>query len=135
VLGQPSLVVHVRAEARGEHTAQPLPLVEARCSGEVGDLWRVTLLHALMHAGEIGWPQLLNSINVDYLTLHYDDVTMRLPQSVHRVADFAGIKLPDADLPAVPTLSRQADIATEQFVTEWRHETGGCPACADATEP
>jgi hypothetical protein len=47
-----------------------------------------------MHAGEIGWPQLLNSINVDYVTLHYDDVAMRLLQSVHRVADFVGIKLP-----------------------------------------
>ena len=42
------------------------------------DLWRVTLLHALMHAGEIGWPQLLNSIDVNVLTLHYRDVTANL---------------------------------------------------------
>jgi hypothetical protein len=87
-----------------------------------------------MHAGEIGWPQLLNSINVDYLTLHYDDVTMRLPQSVHRVADFVGIKLSETDVPAVPALGRQADTATEQFIAEWWHETGGCPACVDGTE-
>lgn len=87
-----------------------------------------------MHAGEIGWPHLLNSINVDYVTLHYDDVTARLPQSVRRVADFVGVKLPDADMPAVPVLSRQADTATEQFVAEWRHETGGCPACEDDSE-
>jgi hypothetical protein len=32
-----------------------------------------------MHAGEMGWPHQLNSINVDYMTLHCDDVTMRLP--------------------------------------------------------
>jgi trehalose 2-sulfotransferase len=98
------------------------------------DLWRVTLLHALMHAGEIGWPQLLNSINVDYVTLHYDDVAIRLSQSVQCVAEFVGVELPDADVPAVPVLSRQADTATEQFVAEWQHETGGCPACEDGTE-
>jgi LPS sulfotransferase NodH len=98
------------------------------------DLWRVTLLHALMHAGEIGWPHLLNSINVDYLILHYDDVTMRLPESVQRIADFVGIELPDANVPAIPALSRQADATTEQFVEEWRHETGGCAACEDDSE-
>jgi hypothetical protein len=37
VLGEPPLVVHVGAEARGEHAAQPLPLAEARRGGEVGD--------------------------------------------------------------------------------------------------
>jgi hypothetical protein len=37
VFGQPPLVVHVGAETRAEHTAQPLPLVEARRSGEVSD--------------------------------------------------------------------------------------------------
>ena len=37
MLGQPPLVVHVRAETRGEHAAQPLPLVEARRGGEVGN--------------------------------------------------------------------------------------------------
>ena len=31
------LVVHVRAETRAEHTAQPLPLVQARRGGEVSD--------------------------------------------------------------------------------------------------
>jgi trehalose 2-sulfotransferase len=98
------------------------------------DVWRVTLLHALMHAGEIGWPQLLNSINVNYMTLRYGEVTTRLPQSVRRVADFVGVELPDTDVPAVPVLSRQADTATEQFVTEWQHETGGCPACEDDGE-
>jgi LPS sulfotransferase NodH len=98
------------------------------------DLWRVTLLHALMHAGEIGWPHLLNSINVDYLILHYDDVTMRLPESVQRIADFVGIELPDANVPAIPALIRQADATTEQFVEEWRHETGGCAACEDDSE-
>lgn len=63
-----------------------------------------------------------------------DDVTMRLPQSVHRVADFVGVKLPETDVPAVPTRGRQADAVTEQFIAEWRHETGGCPACVDDTE-
>jgi LPS sulfotransferase NodH len=98
------------------------------------DLWRVTLLHAQMHAAEIGWPHLLSSINVDYVTLHYDDVTIRLSQSVRRVADFVGVELPGADPPAVPALRRQADTATERFVSEWRRETGGCPACEDDTE-
>jgi hypothetical protein len=37
VLGEPPLVVHVRTETRAEHAAQPLPLVEARRRGEVGD--------------------------------------------------------------------------------------------------
>lgn len=97
------------------------------------DLWRVTLLHARMHAGETGWPHLLNSINVDYLTLHYDDVTTGLPRSVRRVADFVGVGLADADVPVVPGLSQQADNATEQFVAQWRDETGGCPACADGS--
>jgi LPS sulfotransferase NodH len=91
----------------------------------------VTLLHAQMHAAEIGWPQLLNSIDVDYVTLHYDDVTTKLPQSVRRIADFVGVELPGADVPAAPALRRQADTATEQFVAEWRRETGGCPACED----
>lgn len=98
------------------------------------DLWRVTLLHALMHAGEIGWPHLLNSVNVDYLTLHYHDVTTRLPHSVRLVADFVGIELPDSSVPAIPALSRQADTTTEQFVAEWRHETGGCSACEGDSE-
>jgi LPS sulfotransferase NodH len=98
------------------------------------DLWRVTLLHASMHAGEIGWPHLLSSINVDYVTLHYDDVTMRLPESVRRVADFAGVDLSGIDVPAIPALSRQADATTEQFVEEWRRETGGCAACKDDSE-
>jgi LPS sulfotransferase NodH len=87
-----------------------------------------------MHAGEIGWPHLLNSINVDYVTLHYDDVTMRLPESVQRVANFVGVGLPHANVRAIPALSRQADAATEQFVEDWRHETGGCAACEDDRE-
>ena len=37
MLDQPPLVVHVRAETRAEHTAQPLPLVKARRSSEVGE--------------------------------------------------------------------------------------------------
>jgi LPS sulfotransferase NodH len=93
------------------------------------DLWRVTQLHTLMHAGEIGWPHLLKSIDVDYLTLHYDDVATGLPRSVRRVAEFVEVELPDASVPATPALSRQADATTEQFVAEWRHETGGCSAC------
>ena len=87
-----------------------------------------------MHAGEVGWPHLLNSVNVDYVTLHYDDVTTRLPASVQRVADFVGVELPRAKVPAVPALSRQADAATEQFVEEWRYETGGCAPCEDDSE-
>jgi LPS sulfotransferase NodH len=98
------------------------------------DLWRVTLLHALMHAGEMGWPHLLNSINVDYMTLHYDDVTMRLPQSVRRVAEFVGVELPHANVPTTHALSRQADATTERFLEEWRRETGGCAACQDDSE-
>jgi hypothetical protein len=59
---------------------------------------------------------------------------MRLPESVQRIADFVGIELPDANVPAIPALSRQADATTEQFVEEWRHETGGCAACEDDSE-
>jgi len=66
--------------------------------------------------------------------LHYDDVTMRLPESVRRIADFVGVGLPDTNVPAIPALSRQADATTEQFVVEWQHETGGCEACEDDSE-
>ena len=37
VFHQPALVVHVGAEPRAEHAAQPLPLVQARSGGEVSD--------------------------------------------------------------------------------------------------
>jgi hypothetical protein len=59
-------------------------------------------LHALMHAGEIGWPRLLNGINVDYLTLRYHDTATRLGESVRRVADFELAGEPDV----VASLSR-----------------------------
>jgi LPS sulfotransferase NodH len=98
------------------------------------DIWRVTLLHALMHAGEIGWPHLLNSINVDYLTLHYHDIAMSLGESVRRVADFIGVGLPEAGMAATPALRRQADAATERFVQEWCRATGGCAACEGDSE-
>jgi hypothetical protein len=47
---------------------------------------------------------------------------------------FVGVELPHANVPTIPALSRQADATTEQFVEEWRHETGGCAACEDDSE-
>ena len=87
-----------------------------------------------MHAGEIGWPHLLDSINVDYLTLRYRDVAMGLGESVRRVAGFVGVGLPGASTAATPALRRQADATTERFVGEWRRATGGCAACEDDSE-
>jgi LPS sulfotransferase NodH len=98
------------------------------------DLWRVTLLHTLMHAGEIGWPHLLNSINVNYMTLHYHDIAISLRESLHRVGDFIGVEIPDSSMPATPGLRRQADAATERFIEEWWRATGGCASCENDNE-
>jgi trehalose 2-sulfotransferase len=101
------------------------------------DIWRVTQLHALMHAGELGWPHLLQSIEVPYFTLTYPEIASDLVAGVRRVARFVGVGLPNTVDQIAPRLSRQADATTERFATEWARSTGGCPACLTdrATSP
>lgn len=93
------------------------------------DVWRVTQLHALMHAGDIAWPNLLTSIDVEYLTLTYHDITSRLGEAVQRVANFVGVDVPHDSQAAAPRSRRQADTATERFNDQWTQTTGGCTAC------
>lgn len=93
------------------------------------DVWRVTTLHADIHAAEIGWPHFLNSATIPYMTVHYDEIAQDLGGVAGQVAEFLGVDLPPRSGNISPTLRRQADQATERFIGQWTRVTGGCGIC------
>ncbi len=92
------------------------------------DVWRVSLLHADLHAAAIAWPHLFEAARIKPLLISYDDVVTDLAGTVERIAAHAGVTLAEPP-PTSPRYVRQADEATEQFRADWTKATGGCESC------
>lgn len=105
------------------------PGAEATVAPPALDAWRVSELHADIHAAEIGWQSVLRASGKVVLDITYDDIAADLASVVGTVASFADVGLRSA-FDVVPTYVRQADDATDRFTKQWQVTTGGCSACA-----
>lgn len=92
------------------------------------DVWRVSELHADLHAADIGWATVLNASNRSVLELTYDEIAVDLDSALHAVARHAEVDLAP-DLVATAAYARQADDATDAFERAWTAATGGCREC------
>jgi LPS sulfotransferase NodH len=96
------------------------------------DVWRVSVLHAAQHAGDIGWTHLLRSAHVPYITVTFDEIVNDLVTVVTRVAGLVGQQV-SASAVTLPDFLAQADHDTERFVDEWAAATRGCRECETDT--
>jgi LPS sulfotransferase NodH len=95
------------------------------------DVGRVTTLHTEINAAEIGWPHFLTSAGIPSLTVQYNDIVKDVGSVVGRIAQFLGVDVPKRTTTISPTLRRQADSVTQQFIDQWTRITGGCSKCVE----
>jgi LPS sulfotransferase NodH len=93
------------------------------------DVWRVSQLHAELHAAEMGWQSVIAASDLPGRELTYEAVVTDLTSAVRTVADLVDVELP-VDLAATTAYQRQADETTDSFEARWIDITGGCSRCA-----
>jgi LPS sulfotransferase NodH len=115
-----------RAEVSGEWGRRPDAL--AAQPPPALDVFRISELHADIHAADIGWQSVLRASTPPVLELAYDDIVADLSAAVSAIAEFVDVNArPDVDL--VPTYVRQADDVTDRLEADWVKATGGCERC------
>jgi LPS sulfotransferase NodH len=95
---------------------------------EALDVWRVSQLHAELHAAETGWQSVIAASDLPARELTYEALVTDLTSAVRTVADLLDIDLP-VDLVSSTAYARQADEATDRFEARWIDITGGCSRC------